>query len=236
MPLTCEQLGEQRDDHGQGQVAVRDGAAERAGRGAGRVHVDPLVVAGRVGEGVHPLLGHLGPAGAPEVGASQRGDLLQAVHDGAHAVVPPCVSRSCFLRILPVAVRGKPPVKRTDLGILYRARRPSRKAQDVGFRRAQARVQHDHGAADLTPPAVRDPDHPAVGHRGVAEQGVLHLRRVDVLPAGNDHVLDAVHHGHVAVLVRGAHVAGAQPAVREHRGGRLRAGPSTPASRWGRTR
>jgi hypothetical protein len=44
---------------------VRDGAAERAGRGPLPVDVDPLMVAGGVGEGVDPLLGDLEPAAVP---------------------------------------------------------------------------------------------------------------------------------------------------------------------------
>lgn len=40
---------------------MRDGAAERAARRALGVHVDPLVVVGRVGEGVNPVLLHPAP-------------------------------------------------------------------------------------------------------------------------------------------------------------------------------
>src|SRR5690348_12915592 len=45
-----EDLGPQWNEQGQGEVPVRDGAAERAADRALRVDVDPLVVTGGVGE------------------------------------------------------------------------------------------------------------------------------------------------------------------------------------------
>src|SRR5690606_13656958 len=54
-------------------------------------------------------------------------------------------------------------------------------------------------------------------------QRVLHLGRVDVLAAGDVHVLLAVHDPHVALLVPDRDVAGPEPAVlgERRRGGRV---------------
>ena len=60
---------------------MRDRAAERAGLGPLHVDVDPLVVAGRVREGVDPLLGHLEPLGAAEVLAHGVGELVERRED-----------------------------------------------------------------------------------------------------------------------------------------------------------
>jgi hypothetical protein len=63
---------------------VRDGPAEGAGPGRLDVDVDPLVVAGGVGELVDPLLGHLHPLGAAEVRAGARLELVETVDDQCH--------------------------------------------------------------------------------------------------------------------------------------------------------
>jgi hypothetical protein len=55
-------LGEQRRRKRQRVEAVRDGAAERPAGGALGVDVDPLTVAGVLGEGVDVLLGDEVPA------------------------------------------------------------------------------------------------------------------------------------------------------------------------------
>src|SRR6185437_16063618 len=83
-----KQLVEQRDDQRQGQIAVRDGAAERTGRGALGIDVYPLVVVGSVGEGVHPVLRDLKPIGVAEVGAGQGAKLVESVCGAGHGVGP----------------------------------------------------------------------------------------------------------------------------------------------------
>src|SRR5690606_30271428 len=80
--------GQQR----QRQVAVRDRPAERALLGALDVHVDPLVVAGGVGEQVHPVLGDLQPVAAAERPADLLGELVQAPEDPHHMCLPPATS------------------------------------------------------------------------------------------------------------------------------------------------
>jgi hypothetical protein len=52
------------------------------------------------------------------------------------------------------------------------------------------------------------------GDIGVIADRALELGRIDVLAAGDDHVLDAVVHIEVAVLVHVAGIARAQPAIR----------------------
>ena len=60
----------------------------------------------------------------------------------------------------------------------------------------------------------------------MGEQGVLHLRRVDVLAAGHDHVLDPVVQEQVAVLAEPPGVTGAEPPVlRDDRSGLRRLVP-----------
>ena len=67
MPDDLHDLVEQRRDQRQGQVAVGDRASERSGLGPLHVDVDPLVVAGGVGEQVDLLLGHLVPLAVAQV-------------------------------------------------------------------------------------------------------------------------------------------------------------------------
>ena len=80
--LQAEDLGAEPRDQGQGEVAVRDGAAERTGRGLLDVDVDPLVVTGRLGELVDPLLGDLHPLAGAELLAGRLGQLVEG---GEHA-------------------------------------------------------------------------------------------------------------------------------------------------------
>ena len=70
----------------------------------------------------------------------------------------------------------------------------------------------DHRGLDrLAPCLVRDADHRHVGNRRMAEQGAFDLCRIDVLAAGNDHVLHAVVNIDVAVGVEVTGVAGMKP-------------------------
>src|SRR5581483_7474416 len=104
---------------------VGDRAAERPRLGPLRVDVDPLVVVGGVGEGVHPLLGDLQPAALAQVLPGQGPDAGQPVDGDAHGCP---LSRNALLRTFPEPVRGSASVNTTDFGILYRAICPSRKA------------------------------------------------------------------------------------------------------------
>ena len=79
---------------------------------------------------------------------------------------------------------------------------------------------HDDGVDGLAPALVGHAEHGRLEHGRVAEQHVLDLGAVDVLAAGDDHVLGPVDEVHVAVVVHVAEVAGVVPAVDE-RGGRL---------------
>src|ERR1035437_2909274 len=54
----------------------------------------------------------------------------------------------------------------------------------------------------------------------MGEQSVLHLGRVDVLPARDDHVLEAIMEEEVSISVQPAGIPGPEPAVfRQYRGG-----------------
>src|SRR5271166_2112200 len=74
----------------------------------------------------------------------------------------------------------------------------------------------DHEGGDLlTPDRIVHSHDGTFGHRGMREDRFLHLTRVDVLPAGDDHVVLAADEKDEAVLVDDAHVAGVQPSVPE---------------------
>ena len=82
----------------------------------------------------------------------------------------------------------------------------------------------------LAPPRVRDADQRHLGDLGVRGQDVLDLGAVDVLAAGDDHVLLAVDDVEVAVLVLAHQVAGVEPAARGTPPRSPRACSSTPSS------
>jgi hypothetical protein len=69
--MNLQKLIEQSRDEGQREVPMRDRPAERAGRGAFGVDVDPLVVTGCVGELVDLLLGDLVPTTRSKRGGLQ---------------------------------------------------------------------------------------------------------------------------------------------------------------------
>src|SRR3546814_4557930 len=65
----------------------------------------------------------------------------------------------------------------------------------------------------LAPFLVGKADDGAGRHRRMARDGVLYFCRIDILAAGNDHVLHAINHIEIAVLVQIAGIAGVHPAV-----------------------
>ncbi len=79
-------------------------------------------------------------------------------------------------------------------------------------------AQHHHGHAGLAPALVGAAHHGALRHPGVLGQQLLDLGRVDVLPAGDDHVLGAAHHGVAAVGVLARQVAAVEEAFGVERG------------------
>ena len=64
-----------------------DGDAEGPVLGPLGVDVDPLVVVGRVGEEVHPVLGDRLPLGVSELLADELVKGVDSVDDGGHAVL-----------------------------------------------------------------------------------------------------------------------------------------------------
>src|SRR6476660_9035395 len=78
--------------------------------------------------------------------------------------------------------------------------------------------RHDR-LGDLAPFVIRDADDGDAAHSAVLGDDRLHLRRVDVLPAGNDHVLEPVRDEQEAFLVAVAHVARAEPGAVRIAGG-----------------
>ena len=97
---------------------------------------------------------------------------------------------------------------------------------DLGIgRRIGGVAGDDHRQRGLTPCRVRHADERDLGDLGVRGQDVLHLGAVDVLAARDDHVLLAVDHVEVAVLVLPDEVAGVEPAAAEGLGGLVRLVP-----------
>jgi len=87
-------------------------------------------------------------------------------------------------------------------------------------------AQHDHRTAYLAPGGVGDADQGAFGDGRVGVQGLLHLGGVDVLAAGDDHVLEPAGDVQVPVVVDLSQVTGAEPAtLGERRPGRVRLPP-----------
>ncbi len=82
-------------------------------------------------------------------------------------------------------------------------------------------AQDDEGKAGLAPTLVRNADDGCLGDCVVLVENVLDLGRVDVLAAGDDHVLRPADDPVVALLVACCDVAGQEPAVREGGGGCL---------------
>ena len=74
-----------------------------------------------------------------------------------------------------------------------------------------ARPEDDPGAANLAPSLVRHADHGGLGHTGVLVEGGFDLGGIDVLAAGDEHVLQPVEDAAEALLVALDDVAGAEP-------------------------
>ena len=84
---------------------------------------------------------------------------------------------------------------------------------------ARAVARGDHRDDALAVVGVRQADHRDVGDVGVRGQGALDFDRVDVVAACDDHVLEPVDQGQVAIRVDAGQVAGVQPAAPEGLGG-----------------
>src|SRR5207244_12362008 len=75
------------------------------------------------------------------------------------------------------------------------------------------RTRHDKGYDLLAPFAMRASDHRNLDEVRMAQQYLLHLARVAVAAAADDHVLRAVAQGEKPVFVKAAEVAGMEPAA-----------------------
>ena len=122
-------------------------------------------------------------------------------------------ARSARRRILPVGLRGSSAITSTLLGTLKPAMRSRAQAITLAGSTRVAGPRHAHRLHRLAPGGVGHADHRHVGHVGVAVDRALDLGRVDVLAAGDDHVLHPVVDVDVAVGVHVAGVAGVHPAV-----------------------
>ena len=101
----------------------------------------------------------------------------------------------------------------------------------------QRRVADDDDRVHrLDPALVGHSEDRDLEHGGMRPERVLDLERIHVLTAGDDHVLGAIEQREVVLVVEGADVARAVPAVDEGGLGRRRVRPSSPPSRWARGR
>ena len=117
-------------------------------------------------------------------------------------------------------------MKSTDFGVLKPAMRCAREADDIGRRRFLSRLHHHDRFHRFAPLLVGHADHGDFGDVGMVADRALDLGGIDVLAAGDDHVLDAVVDVEIAVLVEIAGVSSAQPVVLVQRsGGGLRQVP-----------
>ncbi len=89
--------------------------------------------------------------------------------------------------------------------------------QNMGLQRlgahAAIRPQQHIGNGHFLPFRIGHADDAAIGDIGMFEQHTFDLGGVDVLAAGNDHVLLAVMDPEITVIVARADIAGAIPAV-----------------------
>src|SRR5215475_831177 len=85
----------------------------------------------------------------------------------------------------------------------------------------------DEGGNDLAPALVRNPDHGHLGDCGMQRQAALDLDRRDILPAADDHVVDAAGDEEIAITVDVAGIAGEIPAAAQCLGVRVRPPPIT---------
>ena len=115
-----QELGQEQVRDRQRQVAVRDRAAERTVLRPLRVDVDPLVVAGRVGEAVDPLLGDLDPVAVAEVLPLRGAQVVCGLELGHRRIVRARLS-------LP-GRRGPPPVRSARMDLRF-------SDEDEAFRR-----------------------------------------------------------------------------------------------------
>src|SRR5204862_3617308 len=97
---------------------------------------------------------------------------------------------------------------------------------DVGGGSLLAGLHHHDRLDRFAPFVVGNADHGGLGDVRVVAYRALDFGGIDVLAAGDDHVLDAVVDVEVAVLIHVAGIAGTQPAVATERfGGCLRQVP-----------
>jgi hypothetical protein len=124
-------------------------------------------------------------------------------------------ARSADFCTLPSAVRGTASSSSVRLGCLKRASRCVKLASRPRQIDHWPRVRHQHQHRHLAPARVGQAHHRGLGHAGPGAGDVLDLGGVDVLAAGDQHVLAAAHHRHPAIGIGTGQVAGGVPAVDE---------------------
>src|SRR3989441_1698001 len=95
-------------------------------------------------------------------------------------------------------------------------------SEDLALVQARARARGEEDPHDLAVERVGRADHGSLRHRGVREQRLLDLARVDVLAAADDELARASDDVEEAVRIEAAEVARAQPAAVHRRRRRLR--------------
>ena len=116
---------------------------------------------------------------------------------------------------LPIAFFGRLCRNTTRRGCLKRARRPCEQPHHARLVQHASRLLDDRRDDDLAPALVGHADDRSLHDLRAVGQHVLELGRVDVLAAGDDHVLRAADDPVEALLVLAREVAGLEPAVCE---------------------
>src|SRR5258705_8305120 len=102
---------------------------------------------------------------------------------------------------------------------------PLAERDDLSGMDVRARVRNHEGMDGLAPSLAGNADHGALRHRRMLRDDVLHFHGIDVLAAGNDHVLHAIDQIDITFVVHVAAVAGVHPAVDDGVGGFFRLFP-----------
>ena len=154
----------------------------------------------------------------PCPGAFQRTALRKPPIPSVAFATPKCFRR-VGLWILPVALRGSASTNLISARALEAREVGLAMRVDLRFGVMRvARLDRDDRHAGLAPLFAGNADHGGLRDRRELVQHVLDLGRIDVLAAGDVHVLPAVDDVVEAFVVDPRGVAGVQPAVGEGRG------------------
>ena len=130
----------------------------------------------------------------------------------ATAYQAPKRSRTRWRSTLPVELRGRASVNTDRLRDLVARQARAEMLQHRRRVELHARCRDHDGAADLAPARVGHGDDARLGDAAELRQRQLDLGGIDVLAAGDEHVLLAIDDVVVALVVAAHEIAGVEPA------------------------